>query len=363
MNTMGQGLVITDATFHIEYVNPALARMLGEELDGLTGKPVRCLVMPADLGKLNVALAARAQGHAGTYEIRLQRTDGSLLDVLVNAVPRPMGGAIAVVTDLTERKQFEHQLVEALTAAEETVRRRTAFMATMSHEVRTPLTGIIGFASVLADELGPEQGEMAQIIKRSGERLLDTLNSVLDLARVEAGILHVTLEPVDVVAEVLDAARLFMPIAAQKGLLLRVQKPPCSVRASLNAVYLHRILCNLLSNAIKFTEAGGITVDVELIDDEVCIRVRDTGLGIDETFLPHLFQDFTQETPEPTQAHEGSGLGLAISQRLVECMNGRIEVASHKGQGSVFLVAFPCSAQPRHEPAAPEAALGPTLVT
>jgi signal transduction histidine kinase len=243
--------------------------------------------------------------------------------------------------DITERTQFERQLVEAKNAAEEMARLKSAFLANMSHEVRTPLTAIMGFAAVLAEELSGEQRELLEIIKHSSERLLETLNSVLDLARLEANALEVDPKPLELEEELLAAARLYRPLAQKKGLAFKMEMPRREMRAQLDRVCLHRVLSNLLSNAVKFTDAGEVRLALRPVGSEVQIEVSDTGIGIDEAFLPHLFEEFKQESTGLARTHTGSGLGLAITRHLVERMHGRIEVASSKDKGSTFTVTFP----------------------
>lgn len=243
--------------------------------------------------------------------------------------------------DLTDRKAFEKKLLEAKNAAEELARLKSVFLANMSHEIRTPLTAILGSATVLEEELGKQHSELIEIIKQSGERLLETLNSVLDLARLESDALEIDPEPLALCKEVIETAQLFKPMVQQKGLLFEVDTPPEEVHAQLDRPSLHRILSNLLSNAIKFTDEGAVRLSLHQSGEEVCIRVEDTGIGIDDAFRPHLFQEFKQESSGLARTHTGSGLGLSITKHLVERMFGHIEVWSEKGRGSTFQVTFP----------------------
>ena len=243
--------------------------------------------------------------------------------------------------DLTERMAFEQQLLDAKRAAEEMARLKSSFVANMSHEVRTPLTAIMGFATVLGEELDGEQRELVEIIKQSGERLLETLNSVLDLSRLESDALGLDPRALNLGDELLAAARLFGPMAEEKGLALEIDLPDDAVHAPLDRAFLHRVLSNLLSNAIKFTEEGEVRLVLVPLGDTVQIQVQDTGIGIAESFQPHLFEEFKQESTGLARTHTGSGLGLAITRHLVERMNGQIDVHSAKGEGTTFTVTFP----------------------
>ena len=252
-----------------------------------------------------------------------------------------VGHLVGYGIDITDRKEFEQKLLEAKHAAEEMARLKSAFVANMSHEVRTPLTAILGFAAVLGEELEGEQRELIDIIRQSGERLLETLNSVLDLARLEANALPIDPKLLDLTQEIQDAAQIYRPVAKRKGLAFQLDTPDHAVEAQVDRASLHRVVSNLLSNAIKFTDKGEIRLHLRLVGSDVEIRVEDTGLGISDAFLPHLFEEFKQESTGLSRTHTGSGLGLAITKHLVERMHGRIEVKSVKNQGSTFIVRFP----------------------
>jgi signal transduction histidine kinase/ligand-binding sensor domain-containing protein len=215
------------------------------------------------------------------------------------------------------------------------------FLANTSHELRTPLTAILGFASILKDEVEGEHQEFMGMIEENGKRLLHTLNSLLDLAKLRVGMMETDMQPLDVTTRVHEVAKLMMPLARRKNIDLDVRAPSSAVFALLDANCVERVLYNLVGNAIKFTDEGSVTILVEESGDDVVISVRDTGIGIDEQFIPQLFNEFRQESAGLTREHEGSGLGLAITNRLVQLMNGTIAVTSEKGVGSVFVVRFP----------------------
>jgi signal transduction histidine kinase len=215
------------------------------------------------------------------------------------------------------------------------------FLANTSHELRTPLTAILGFASILKDEVDGEHREFMGMIEENGKRLLHTLNSLLDLAKLRVGMMETEMKPVDVVGRAHDLSKLMMPLAKKKGIELDVRTPSSAVFALLDEHCAERILYNLVGNAIKFTDEGAVLIIVEDDGEDVLITVRDTGIGIEEQFIPQLFDEFRQESAGLTREHEGSGLGLAITNRLVLLMNGSISVESRKGVGSTFTVRFP----------------------
>ena len=245
----------------------------------------------------------------------------------------------------SERLGYERELLSAKEHAEEMARLKTTFLTNMSHEIRTPLTGIIGFAQILSEEIKGEHSEFVTLIEQSGRRLLDTINSVLDLARLESNRMSMTLEPVDVAEEVRRTARLLTPLADRRSLYIRAEVEG-GIVCRLDKTGLNRILNNLIGNAIKFTEDGGVTVRSSRDGGECVIEVIDSGVGISSEFLPHLFDEFRQESTGADRSHEGSGMGLAITRKLVDIMGGKIFVESTKGVGSTFTVRFPMLSEP-----------------
>jgi PAS domain S-box-containing protein len=239
-----------------------------------------------------------------------------------------------------ERLGYETELLTAKEHAEQMARLKTTFLTNMSHEIRTPLTGIIGFAQILSEEIDDEHSEFVNLIEQSGRRLLDTINSVLDLARLESNRMRMSLEPVRVTEEVWRTTRLLKPLADRKNLQLRVVAAGDFV-CRLDRTGFGRILNNLIGNAIKFTETGGVTVHVSEDGEDCRIDVTDTGVGIGSDFLPLLFDEFRQESSGADRSHEGSGMGLSITRKLTDIMGGTISVKSAKGHGSTFSVAFP----------------------
>ena len=223
------------------------------------------------------------------------------------------------------------------------------FLATTSHELRTPLTAILGFTSILREELPEHHHEFLFLIDDSGKRLLHTLNALLDLAKLRSGMMALQRETIDVTHRARKVVRLLTPLARDKGLTLKLSPPKHPVFALLDGYGLERILYNLVGNAIKFTEKGGVEVAVEQEEAWVHIHVRDTGIGIEADFLPNLFTEFQQESSGLARSHQGSGLGLAITARLVELLDGKIDVASKKGEGSTFTVSFRVAERPKDQ--------------
>ncbi len=363
--------LIIDRKAKIAYVSPVCQTILGYSMTDLVGRRALNILHPDDRRRALRALAhERTDGSKIiTLEARVQHQSGSWRTISFrarNLIDHPgINGILVNARDVTENRKFERELVLAKEQAEEMVRLKDAFLTNMSHEIRTPLTGILGFAQILLSEVDDDYRPLVASIEQSGQRLLHTLNSVLDLAQLEAASVHLKLQPLNVYEESLAAVRLLQPLASKKGLTLDVRSTAEEPVARLDRAYLNRILNNLVGNGIKFTEEGGVLVKISVEHDRLLIEVQDSGVGIDEAFLPDIFSEFKQESSGIGREYEGNGLGLTITKRLVEMMNGTIAVKSIKGLGSVFTVTFPVyrppatslKRPPKQEPAAPRPAL------
>lgn len=342
LNLVPVGYFVLDDAGHILDVNDLGGEILRTPPSELEGRLFSSLLISQETWRLlqHFRLAAKT-GRRETLRIELLRSDESSvlthLHVLAAFDPRGdvEGFHVAIVTAAAE-------LVAAKEAAEEMSRLKSAFLANMSHEIRTPLTGIIGFATVLAKELPEEQGEFAELIRTSGRRLMETLNSVLDLAKLEANQVQLDRKRIVLADEVKKVVGLLRPLADEKNLPLVFSAEGVDHTVCIHGdmAALHRILHNLVGNAIKFTDDGEVEVAVWANGDRAGIDVRDTGVGIDVNFLPHLFEEFRQESVGAMRSHQGSGLGLAITKRLIELMEGDLSVESTKGEGSAFHLSF-----------------------
>ncbi len=251
------------------------------------------------------------------------------------------GQALALICalhDITELKRTELQLIEGRDRAEAGSRAKSEFLATMSHEIRTPLNGVLGMAQVMERErlTKAQRGRLA-VIRKSGERLLMLLNSLLDLAKIEAGKVELEEGEVDIAAIAQGAIDTFESQATEKGvvLALRVQPAAQGVYAG-DPLRVGQILHNLLSNAVKFTEAGSIEVVIDRTRRRLVIGVADTGIGVAPEKQPGLFEKFVQADASVTRRYGGSGLGLAICQQLAAMMGGGVSLRSASGEGSTF---------------------------
>jgi signal transduction histidine kinase len=329
-------------------------------LEGITGyaaTPETCTaawwfdrVIEADKHKLNLALAeSLLAGDTFSVDYRISDISGNVKDVHTKAAIfrdfdlEPIR-LVGITQDITPRKILERDLIEARVAAEEMNRLKSAFLANMSHEIRTPLTAVIGYADVLSEQLhGTELGDHADVICRSGNRLLATINSLLDLAKIEANMIELKPEILSINSMTTCIVKELRPIADQKALTLVMDDVPFEFFSYVDRHSVARIFYNLIGNALKFTEKGGVMVRLSKgeigTESAVVIEIIDTGVGVSDA--SRIFEPFVQESDGVARKYEGTGLGLSITRKLVELLEGSISVRSTPGAGSTFSVRLP----------------------
>jgi PAS domain S-box-containing protein len=280
-----------------------------------------------------------------------------------------------VNTDVTLRKEVEEDIKKWNLRLEERVKERTAelreakeraeladrvkseFLANMSHELRTPLNAVIGFSELLTDQkpgpLNSQQQDFLNEILMSGRHLLSLINDILDLTRITAGKIDLQPRALSVSAAVRESCSTIKPIASEKNILVKVKTDSKNDIVNLDELRLKQVLYNLLSNAVKFTPQNGKIRVAASVDDQkrIRIRVKDTGIGINEQDLPRLFGVFQQGDSGFAKRQQGSGLGLALTKKIVELQNGAITVESEPGKGSTFTVVLPSNAHVEGEAA------------
>uniref|UniRef100_UPI0025F9E483 PAS domain-containing hybrid sensor histidine kinase/response regulator n=1 Tax=Phenylobacterium sp. TaxID=1871053 RepID=UPI0025F9E483 len=345
-------LMTTDPAGIITDVNKQMEALTGCTRDELIGAPFKdCFTDPAR-AEAGIKRVLREKS-VTDYELTARARDGKQTVVSYNATTffdrnRKLQGVFAAARDVTERKRVEVELQLAKAAAESASRTKSDFLASMSHEIRTPMNAIMGIADLLAKTaLTPEQQKFVQIFQRSGDNLLNLINDILDLSKVESSQLDLEQTGFSLSDHLEKVIEMVASRAHEKGLTLTREIGP-GVNTNLvgDPTRLRQVLLNLLGNAIKFTQAGRVSLKVEPHDDPtapMALRfvVSDTGIGIAEDKLGQVFERFTQADSSTTRRFGGSGLGLTISRQLVELMGGRIWVKSEVDKGSVFSFSLP----------------------
>ena len=264
-------------------------------------------------------------------------------------------GTFGISRDITERVRAQEELQAAKEAAEYADRAKSDFLANMSHELRTPLNAIIGFAEILRDEIigpiRPDQKDLVVDIHTSGRHLLNMINDILDLSKIEAGTMDLDFETFSIVDTMEEVNTVVNALASKKRIHL-IQEFDRDITVTADKTKFKQILYNLLANGVKFTNEGGrVTTKLEISEDSLLVRVIDTGVGITPEDQEMLFQAFTQVDTSKARAHEGTGLGLALTKRLVELHGGEIWVESTVGEGSTFSFTLPIQRHAASSPA------------
>src|SRR5262245_25142184 len=349
------GIEITDPQFRLQYVNPAFERITGYSYQEVIGKTPGSLVRSGHFDAAYYEAIERTikAGKLWRGELIARRKDGDLRyqEATISPVVDASGEIlhfIAVKRDISEQKQREIAVIEAKDAAEQANRAKTTFLANMSHELRTPLNAIIGFAELIAMQVGGPIGSeryigYARDIGASGEHLLKIINDVLDLTRIEAGGMELQDEPIRCADLIESSLRFVRDQAARANLAIAIDCAADLPRLRGDQRKLRQVLINLLSNAVKFTQRGGrVRVAAACASGGgLLLVVSDTGIGMASSDIARALTPFKQVDSSLARKHQGAGLGLALAKNLVELHDGALEVASELGQGTVVTCSFP----------------------
>ena len=341
----------------IRFASPATVALLGCTPDDITDQTLNAIVHPDDMGVVQAALMESSYfGRSGTAEVRLRHKDGHTVWAEIRCRPasRTIGAPaeiVAVTRDISERKRHERALEAARDAALDASRAKSRFLANMSHELRTPLNAIIGFSEIMTREMfgsiGPRYQEYSRLIHESGAHLLELINSVLDMSKIEAGKFELSEEMFDL-EETAESAVRFLKIPAERaGVVLALSVQPGARLVFADRRAIKQILVNLLSNGVKYTPPGGeVRVAAQVSQDGrgIEITVTDTGTGISQADLERLGKPFEQVENAETRAKEGTGLGLALVKSLAAMHGGEAVLTSALGEGTRVTVQLPCAA-------------------
>jgi PAS domain S-box-containing protein len=349
------GICVIDKNSRVSYANPVFARVFGCDIQDILNTN-----FSESIWKLRVRTPDLTQGmRPSTYvkkyghivegvKIEITRSDGQIRILTVTAAPLDDHGRVVISAyDITGQELASKALREAAQRAEAANNAKSQFLANMSHEIRTPLNGVLGMAEILSfSTLTSEQKRIVTTIQTSGELLLGIFNNVLDMAKMEAGQLSLRLDPMRPLDIAGRVNALFAEQAKANNLVfeVRAQGDGNEFRMA-DELKLIQILQNLVSNAIKFTSTGHVLVRIILEPDggPLELTVQDSGIGMNDADLGRVFEAFQQADPSITRQYGGVGLGLSIVKSMVDLMGGEIEVMSHPGEGTTFLVQIPLS--------------------
>lgn len=329
-------------------MNVKACEMLGYTKEQMKKMSVFDFLEPVEREKSVDVLAKLRDDGFVHGETKYITATGVTIDVEVNATVLEGYNDIVqtVIRDITDRKLAEEKMTQAKIAAETASRTKSEFLANMSHELRTPLNSIIGFSDALMEgyfgELNPKQVRYIQNVSNSGRHLLNLINDILDISKVEAGKMKLFPEYIYVDAILEEMISLVQPIAADKQIVLNINKDPQLQTLLADKAKIKQILYNLLGNAIKFTHNGGsVSIYADIKDGMARFSIIDTGIGIAPEDIKKLFKPFTQLDASVSRRYEGTGLGLALVKELIELHSGRIWVESEVEKGSNFIFELP----------------------
>lgn len=338
----------------ISYWNPAAERIFGFTEQEALGQNLHTLLAPSRYHQSHLEAYERflttGSGNAigKTLELEAYRKDGETISVelsLSAVLVNENWHATGIMRDITQRKRAELELKHAKEKAEESDKLKTAFLNNISHEIRTPFNGILGFISMLLDDDIPKEDkqEFAEIIQLSAERLMTTINNIVEMSRLQSGELELKLAEFRLTSVFESLMYHYKPEAFKKGLGISIvsQLNDAQDLVHTDRDVLYYVLSHLMNNAIKFTKEGGIVIGAQPTDEGVRVSVKDSGIGIPITRQKDIFKKFTQADFSSTRQFEGSGLGLSIAAEYVSKLQSEIKLNSEEGQGAEFYFVLP----------------------
>ena len=352
IENMELGIMEVDSEERVVRAHPRFCDIVGYSEAELFGKKASALLLDEEAqANMDAVTASRNAGDSGLYEVPIRTKQGELKWLLISGVPihTPDGaiiGSMGIHYDITERKQDEQRMVQAMLDAEAARQTEREFLARISHEIRTPMTAILGMTRLLGDTpLSGEQRTLWKAMLEGGEVLKQLLDGVLNLTRLDAGRMEVQEETVNIAALVSGVVAPFRPPLAEKGVELVVLLPKTETCLQLDGSLFTQVLMNLLGNAVKFTDQGAVSVEVSVASNggekhELHLTVTDSGVGIPEEDQDAIFQRFHQASNREFR-HQGSGLGLSIVKDIIALVGGELSLSSERDRGTRFDVIWP----------------------
>jgi len=341
-------IYISSAEGYTVDFNLSMERMLGYDREALLNLPVKNVYAIKET-RLQFQKFIEAQGYVKDYELQFRKKDGLIIDCLVSATVRNdrdgnLIGYQGIIRDISESKQAEKDREEALQEARKANKVKSLFLANMSHEIRTPLTAILGFIELIEDsthdKVSKEEKGFFEIIRRSGDRLMHTVHSILDISQIEAGTYKLKRESLDLVNLVQDLINEYQLMVAEKNLKLEYESDLDSAFIMADKNSLSGSFSNILDNAIKYTDQGKIIVSIELKSNQYVLSFKDTGIGISKEYLGRLYDAFAQESEGYNKKYQGIGLGMALAKLHLDMNQVEIDVESTKDVGTTFILTF-----------------------
>lgn len=346
LENIQESMVVIDSNGFVKCVNERAKQLFAISVQDELIPHLQRIMYPYDQDRLELIKAQIRAGQSWQGEITLN-LNGTIKHFIHHIDPllenSALNGIVIISTDITA-------LAEARERAETANMSKSQFLANMSHEIRTPMIGILGSVELLAETLSPEQTEYLSTIRECGEQLLEIINQILDVSKIELGVLELNPETVDLANLLSGTSSIIEPALKAKGLTLKLIMEKASGLIQVDPLKLRQVLLNLLYNAVKFTDSGIITLEAELMsrpEGDTCltVSVTDTGIGISGDKIDTIFAPFTQADSSSSRKYGGTGLGLYICKKMVELMQGSIWVTNLDGQGTRFSFSVPVTTE------------------
>ncbi len=349
-DNISEGVVIGDSNETFILANPSAEKIFGSPPGGLIGRNFKDFIEPEQLKILLHQTEERKKGKSNLYELEIKKFGGEKRIISISASPRldkngNYAGAFGIISDITDKKILEEELRNSKEKAEEMSRLKSSILSNISHEFRTPLNSILGLSEYMIENIKQEELiDFAKQIHSSGNRLLQTINQVLDLSRIESNKFELKIEKINIEEIVDNLKSIYSPIAEEKNInfIIDVKHP---IELYCDKSMLLSILNNFLNNAIKYTHIGEVKVELKNIDFEtgkyIHIKISDTGIGIEENAKKQIFEAFRQASEGWGRKYEGLGLGLTIARKYLNYLKGFLDFESKLNKGTTFNIYIP----------------------